>query len=250
MSTRPRDYALSLVARRIAGDIAMSNEPGATMKKWREYFNASQQEIARYMGVSSSVVSDYEKGRRVPGVRFIQRYVKALLQVDQSRGWPRIQEMTRTMGIPAEAVIDMRDFREALTIEDLLEAVNGVLLAPDYPIDKRVYGYTVVDSIKAIATLSGIQFYALLGGTPERAIVFTGVRMGRSPMVAVRVSPVKPGVVVIHGPREKLDPLAVELAKLDGVPLILSLAETIEDLVKGLRKYSQEEAIFPAAGVV
>ncbi len=245
----PRDYVLSLIARRIAGDISMSEDPGATLRKWREYFGASQHEVAKQMRVSSSVVSDYEKGRRIPGVRFIQRYVNALLLIDQARGWPRLQEMTRTMGIPAEAIIDMREFREALNLEKLLDAVNGVLLAPDYPIDKRVYGYTVVDSIKAIASLSGMQFYALLGGTPERAIVFTGVRMGRSPMVAVRVSPVKPGVVIIHGPRGNLDPLAVELAKLDGVPLILSLAETVEDLVNGLKRYSQGEAIFPVVGV-
>lgn len=247
--TRPGDYVIAIIARRIAGDIVMSEDPGSALRKWREYFGASQHEVAKQMGVSASVVSDYEKGRRLPGARFIHRFVSALIVIDQSRGWTKIQELTRTLGLPAGAIIDMREFKEALTIEQLLEAVKGVLLAPDYPINKRVYGYTIVDSIKAIATLSGMQFYALLGGTPERAIVFTGVRMGRSPMVAVRVSPVKPGIVVIHGPREKLDPLAVELAKLDGVPLILSLAESVEELVGGLRKYSVGEAILPVGAL-
>lgn len=249
LSITPGEYAITIIAKRIAGDIVMSEETGAALRKWREYFGASQNEVARRMGVSTSVVSDYEKGRRLPGARFIQRFVSALIAIDQSRGWARIQELSRTLGIPAGAIIDMREFREALSIEQLLEAVNGVLLAPDYPIDKRAYGYTVVDSIKAIASLSGMQFYALLGGTPERAIVFTGVRMGRSPMVAVRVSPVKPGIVIIHGPRDKLDPLAVELAKLVGVPLILSLAETVEELVNGLRKYSVGEAVTGLSGL-
>ena len=241
-----RDYAALIVAKRIAGDIVMSQEPGATLRKWREYFEASQQEVARVMGVSPSVISDYEKGRRVPGARFIQKYVRALILIDQSRGWPVLKNLTRTLGIPAGAVIDMRDFREALTLDKLVEAVQGVLLAPTVPVDRRIYGYTVVDSIKAIASLSGIQFYGLLGGgTPERAIVFTGVQTGRSPMVAVRVSPVKPGVVVIHGPRRHLDKLAVELAKLDGIPLVLSLARSVEELVEGLRRYAGEEPILP-----
>jgi len=240
-----RDYAVVAVAKRIAGDIVMSRSPGAALRKWREYFEASQQEVARIMGVSPSVVSDYEKGRRVPGARFVQKYVNALLSIDQARGWPVVKSLTRTLGVPAGAVIDMREFREALTLDRLVEAVQGVLLAPNYPLEKRIYGYTVVDSLKTIASLSGIQFYALLGGTPERAVVFTGVKTGRSPMVAVRVSPVKPGVVVIHGPRRHLDPLAVELAKLDGVPLVLSLAPTVEDLVEGLRRYAGDEPILP-----
>lgn len=248
-TTRPGEYVIAIIARRIAGDIVMSGDTGASLKKWREYFGASQHEVAKRMSVSPSVVSDYEKGRRLPGARFIQRFVSALISIDQSRGWSRLQELSRTLGLPAEAIIDMREFREALSIEKLLEAVKGVLLAPDYPIDKKVFGYTVVDSIKAIASLSGMQFYALLGGTPERAIVFTGVRMGRSPMVAVRVSPVKPGVVIIHGPRDKLDPLAVELAKLDGVPLILSLAGSVDELVNGLRMYSVGEVILPVGAL-
>ena len=241
-----RDYAVIAVAKRIAGDIVMARDPGRALRKWREYFEASQQEVARIMGVSPSVVSDYEKGRRMPGARFIQKYVNALLSIDQSRGWPIVKSITRTLGIPPGAVIDMRDFREAIGLDVLVEAVQGVLLAPNFPLEKRIYGYTVVDSIKTIASLSGIQFYALLGGgVPERAIVFTGVQTGRSPMVAVRVSPVKPGVVVIHGPRRHLDPLAVELAKLDGVPLVLSLAPSVEDLVRGLRRYAGDEPILP-----
>ena len=235
---RVGDYAILSIAKRIAGDIIMSDDPGRALRKWREYFEASQQEVAKVMGVSPSVVSDYEKGRRLPGARFVQKFVRALIVLDQGRGLPKIQQLTRTLGVPAGAVIDMREFDEAITIDQLVDAVQGVLLAPDIPVDRRIYGYTVVDSIRTIASLSGIQFYALLGGTPERAVVFTGVQTGRSPMVAVRVSPVKPGVVVIHGPRRHLDPLAVELARLDGVPLVLSLAPSVRELVEGLRRYA------------
>jgi putative transcriptional regulator len=133
----------------------------------------------------------------------------------------------------------MMEFPRPLSLDELVDVVRGVLLTPEVGGDRLVYGYTLVDSIKAILTLSGIQYSILFGMTPERAIVFTNVQTGRSPMVAVRVSPVKPSVVVIHGPRERVDPLAVEIAKRDNVPLILSLAKSVEELRDMLRSASR-----------
>ncbi len=243
------DYAVSIIARRIAGDIVLSDDPGQSLKKWRDYFDASQQTVARVMGVSPSVVSDYEKGRRQPGSKFIQRFVTALLSIDRARGWPKLTQLTRTLGVPPGVIIDMRDFDEPLSIAEISEIVEGILLAPTYPSEKKIYGYTIIDSIRAIASLSGTQFYTLLGGTPERAVIFTGVQAGRSPMVAVRVSPVKPSLVIIHGPRRHVDPLAVKLAELDGVPLILSLAKNVQDLVARLRTRSIRNIDLAAAGL-
>jgi len=230
------DYVVEQIAKRIAGDIVMSTSPGRALKKWREYFEVSQQTLARAMGVSSSVVSDYEKGRRQPGYKYIRKFVLALLAIDANQGWRKLRELARIAGIPPGIVIDMRDFERPVGLDELLTMVDGVLLTPELPRDKRVYGYTVLDSLKAIASLKGTEFYFLLGGTPERAIVFTNVRAGRSPMVAVRVSPVKPSIIVIHGPRRHVDPLAVRLAELEGIPLILSTSRTVEGLVGKLRK--------------
>jgi len=58
--------------------------------------------------------------------------------------------------------------------------------------------------------------------------------MGRSPLVAIRVSQLKPRMVVIHGPRE-VDPLAVDLAKREGILLALSGAPTEESLIANLK---------------
>ncbi|MEM1620212.1 MAG: transcriptional regulator, partial [Fervidicoccaceae archaeon] len=63
---------------------------------------------------------------------------------------------------------------------------------------------------------------------------FTRVGTGRSPMVAVRVSPLKPGAVVVHGPKI-VDKLAVLLAEKDNVPLVLSHKSGVEELVSSLR---------------
>jgi len=244
------DYVILAVAKRIAGDIAYSSDPASALRRWREYFGASQYEVAKVMGVTASVVSDYEKGRRSPGVKFIKRFVDALLKIDAERGWVRVKSLSRGLGIPPGVVLDMREFSRPLSVAEVAELVSGVVLSPDLPVDKRVYGYTVVDSIKAIASLSGTQFYSLLGSTTERAVVFTNVRLGRSPMVAVRVSPIKPGVVVIHGPRRSVDPLAVELARLEGIPLILSLARSIEELVNSLRRASEAPSLPPLSALI
>ena len=52
-----------ILARRIAGEIILSGKPGATMRKWRELFAVSQMNLSETMGLSSSVISDYESGR-------------------------------------------------------------------------------------------------------------------------------------------------------------------------------------------
>ena len=57
------------VREKIAGEICLSDEPGRTIRKWREQFHISQQELSKHLGVSPSVISDYEAGRRKsPGI--------------------------------------------------------------------------------------------------------------------------------------------------------------------------------------
>lgn len=232
------DYVINMIAKRVAGDIVYSGDTGASMKKWREYFEISQTELSRALGVSVSVISNYEKGKRAPGVKFVQRYVSGLLEIDKNRGGKKISAIAASIGVIPGVVIDMMEFTRPLGVEELTEAIDGLLLNPEVKSGRAIYGYTMVDSVKAILSLSGIQFSILFGMTPERAIIFTRVQAGRSPMVAVRVSPVKPSVVIIHGPKGTVDPLAVELANREGIPLILSLTESIEELKSRLRPLS------------
>ena len=51
-----------VLARRIAGEIILSGKPGATMRKWRELLAVSQISLSEKMGLSCSVISDYESG--------------------------------------------------------------------------------------------------------------------------------------------------------------------------------------------
>ena len=226
------------LAKRIAGEITLSSDPGKTMRKWREIFGISQTELAEYLGVSSSVISDYEGGRRKsPGASTIRKFVEALLEIDERRGGNVIKAFSKTIGseLPTSAILDIREFALPLTIKDLVSAVKGDVVANMHLLDRRIYGYTVVDSIKAILEMSSEEFLKLYGWTTERALIFTKVTTGRSPMIAVRVQGLKPAVVVRQGVKE-LDELAVKLAEHERVPLVVSHASSEAELITGLRK--------------
>jgi len=227
------EYVREVIARRIAGDIVMSDNCGAALKRWRETFKATQVEVARAMGITPSVIVDYEKNRRLPGVRFLRRFVDALFHIDSERGWPVTRQLAKMFNLNLGAIIDARDLSTPLTIDDLITAVEGVVVSSHIS-RTEFYGYTVIDSIGAIVTLSGDQFWQLMGLTSNRALIFTKVTTGRSPMIAIRVAPIKPAVVVLHGPK-KVDPMAIRLADKEGIPLILSLKQDISELVAALR---------------
>ncbi|HEW64086.1 transcriptional regulator [Fervidicoccus fontis] len=228
------DFIIERISKEIAGEIAWSENPGEAMKKWRRIFNVTQLEISKKMRVFSSVLSDYEKGRRSPGSKFIRKFVISLLEIDEKRGWITVKELARNLRLPATALLDIREFTKEVTLEKVVEAINGEVLYGKDELNKYIYGYTVLDSIATIETLSGYEFLTIMGLTTERALIFTNVGTGRSPMVAVKVSFLKPRAVVVHGPKV-VDPLAIKLAQSDGIPFILSRAPDVNTLIKNLK---------------
>lgn len=234
MSVSPSVRAV--LARRIAGEIILSSKPGATMRRWRELFAVSQMRLSEKMVVSSpSVISDYESGRRKsPGTRFVKRFVWALLAIDEARGGRYIRELARLTSSPTTPILDLREFPIPVRTEMLCKAVLGEVLTCHEEAQREVLGYTVVDSLKAIEAFSGWEFFTIFGSTTERALVFTNVRQERSPMLAVRISPLKPRLVVFHGAEP--DELAIKLSEYDRIPLVYSLAPSVEYLIKSLRR--------------
>ena len=58
-------------------------------------------------------------------------------------------------------------------------------------------------------------------------------------MVAIRVTNLKPGVVVLHGiTKDEVDPMAVKMAEVDRIPLLCTTKDLDEAIVE-LRKYGQ-----------
>jgi len=225
----------SVLARRIAGEIILSSKPGATMRKWRELFAVSQMRLSDKMIVSSSVISDYESGRRPsPGTKFVRRFVWALLKIDEERGGRFIHEFAKLTSSPSNAIIDLREFPIPVRVEYLCKAIKGEVVACLDKYVKEVNGYTVVDSKRAVETLSGLEFSQLFGATTERALIFTNIENGISPMLIVRVSNLKPYVVIFLG--TKPDEYSIKLAEYDRIPLIYSTLPSVEQLVMSLRR--------------
>lgn len=231
MTATPRDD----LAQRIAGEITLSGDPGATLRKWRTDFDVSQTELAGQLDVSSSVISDYESGRREsPGIGVVSRMVRALLDIDESRGGGRIRQYARVLsaGFESDIVHDLREYSASIPRDRLYDVMEATeLVAGDH---NRVSGHTVINSIEAITRLSSDEFYRLYGQSTNRALVFTGVTRGESPLVAMRVVNPTPNAVVLHGVTEDdLWEHAPALATVDGYSLAVStrdLDEMLEDL--------------------
>ncbi|MHB1908989.1 MAG: helix-turn-helix domain-containing protein [Nitrososphaerales archaeon] len=218
-------------ASHIAGEVVVSGNPGDTMRKWRERIAVKQAILAREMGLSPSVLSDYESGRRAsPGVGFIKRYVSALVKLDQNHHKLLTRELEPK---DKSAILAIGEFKEPVKAREILRAVDGKVVTGEEKLETEIYGYTVLDSIKTIYALSGFDFYKIYGSTTERVLVFTKVGLGRSPMVAIRVVHLKPRMVVIHGPKT-VDVVAEALAKKERIILSLAGEKSEQEIVSNL----------------
>jgi putative transcriptional regulator len=215
------------LAEKIAGEVALSADPGATLRKWRTDFDVSQTELADRLDVSPSVVSDYESGRRDnPGIGVVRRLVVALLDIDEDRGGDHIRQYGRVLssGFDSEVVHDLREYPANVGVEQVYRGR-----------DDTVAGHTVINSIAAITRLSSDQFHQLYGQSTNRALVFTDVTRGESPLVAMRVLSPTPSAVVLHGlDEDDIWEYASELARVDDVSLAVTDAD-LEGVLEGLR---------------
>ncbi|MCS5648430.1 MAG: transcriptional regulator [Dehalococcoidia bacterium] len=205
------------LTRRMAGEIVISERPGETLRKWREIFQLSQKELATLLEVNPSVVCDFEKGRRAsPGIVTVRKFVEAMVDYDLSHGGKVVNTMVGTRN--NEAIVDIREFTSGISIKTIIEKIDGdVLAGSEEIIERPIYGYTMVDSLKAITTFNA--FGEMYGWSNERAVFFSGVHYGRSPMIAVRAHPVKPRMAVYVKPKA-VDPLAPKLADMEKVVLV------------------------------
>lgn len=219
------------VREKIAGEICLSDEPGKTIRKWREQFKISQQELSRHLSVSPSVISDYEAGRRKsPGIVTVRKIVDAFLEIDERTGGNVLKQYS--LAAKTDSIISIKEFAVEVLASDLVSKIRGENLTPAISLDKHIHGYTVIDSVRAITSLSSFDYLKIYGWSSQRALIFTGVRFGRSPMIAIRAHPLKPALVVYQKP-EQVDELAVRLAELESIPLIrtqLAVAEIVENL--------------------
>jgi putative transcriptional regulator len=218
---------------KMAGEITLSDEAGATLRKWRETFELSQSELASHLKINPSVISDYESGRRKsPGIATVKRLVEAIVAMDQARGG-HIMARYHSLINPTEGILDIVEYRRNIPALEFVEAIEGRALVLADIEHKKVQGFTLIDAIQAIGSLNANDYVRVYGWSTERALVFSGIKYGRSPMIAIRVHPMKPSLVVYHQP-EDVDKLAYRLAEFEQIPLITTDLE-LPELQKRLR---------------
>ncbi|HIH09616.1 MAG TPA: helix-turn-helix domain-containing protein [Candidatus Diapherotrites archaeon] len=224
----------------IAGEIALSKDPGSSMKKWREIFGVSQTELAEVLKISSSTISDYEGGRRKsPGIGVVARLVDSLLDIDKNRG-NKVKKQLEKNFAPRTDVFDIAEFSRAIDGRKFAELLGAECVAnPGRLKDTMIYGYSIIDSLKVIIDVPVHEYIKMYGKTPERALIFMQVGSGRSPMIAVKVgrfsTEMRPALVVLHG-IDKVDPIAQKIAESEKIPLLIT-TRTIEEIKKALKEF-------------
>ena len=212
------------LAEKIAGEITLSPKPGQTIRKWREIFNLTQTDLSQHLKVSPSVICDYESGRRKsPGIQILKKIIEALIEIDEQKNDGMTMRRYQSFAKNDEGILDIMEYPYGIPTLKFIEEIHGTILtAPNTAnLEKDIHGFTIIDSIKTISTLNATNYVHLYGWSTDRALIFVGVRFGRSPMIAIRIHPVKPSIVVYHKPTD-VDPLAVKLAEREKIPLVVT----------------------------
>lgn len=227
------------LAKDIIGEIAMSSEPGKTIKKWRALFRVSQKELSKELGVTSSVISDYESGRRrSPGILFLRKYVEALMNTEERKGGDVLKgflHMTESRSA-SSAIADIREFEKGVGVDGFCRCIGARIIKAAGQLNDELFGYTIIDSVKAITELSFSELSKLYGVTTRRALIFTNITTGKGPMIAIKVANLKPALVILHNiPISEVSDVAKNIAGIEGIPLAICENVVIETLVEKLK---------------
>jgi len=228
------------LAEKMAGEITLSEKPGECLKKWRLNFEVSQTDISNSLQVSPSVISDYESGRRKsPGTLMVSKIVESLLAIDTERGGQKIHayETMLTSDSSKESIYSTYEYSIPVQFQKLVSLLDAHVLYRG--MERPLYGFSVVDSKRSILEMTSYEFQRLYGWSTDRAMVFTRVSTGKSPLVAIRVTNLKPGAIVLHGlSKDEVDPMAIKMAEVDRVPLLCTTKD-LDEAITELKKYGQ-----------
>jgi putative transcriptional regulator len=236
-SGREISNSRGFLAEKIAGEITLSPSPGETLRKWRRNFGITQTDLSNHLGISPSVISDYESGRRrSPGIMIVSKIIDALLKIDEVRGCTILRAYETMFGdiFGLDTICCICEYPEPVKLSDFMNKINAKIICGGTNVS--IYGYTIIDSMKAIIELLPDQFQRIYGRSTARALIFTGVSSGKSPMVAVRVTNLKPGAVILQGlEASDVDPVAIKIAEVENIPL-LTTSISAEEITTALER--------------
>lgn len=225
------------LAEKMAGEITLSDSPGIALKKWRQNFEIAPGVLSDRLGVSPSVISDYESGRRKsPGTAVVGKIVDAILSIDEEGDGRHIHKFSSMLfsGIDDDVILDIHEYTNPVSLGAFTESIGCTLLCG--PLDQTIFGHTVINSLNAILQLSAEEFNRIYGWSTERALIFTNVSTGKSPMVAIRVTAFKPRCVILQGiDAENVHPFVAKMADRDHITVLCTEME-IDKIVSTLRE--------------
>lgn len=228
------DFIKEDLSRKIAGEIVFSKSPGKTIRKWRKIFEIPQNVLAEKIDAMPSVISDYENGRRKsPGTKMIKKLTDGMIDIDANQGGKVLKEFSSYSDSDlTNALLDMKEFIEPVKTKQFVDTIQGKTITSGKK--DQLYGYTIIDSLKAIINFSPEELVKVYGLSTQRALVFTNLSKGRSPLVAIKVTNLRPSLVVLHGLKE-IDKVAKRIAEVEGVGVVLTQMD-IEDISENLKK--------------
>ncbi len=225
------------LAEKMAGEITLSDSPGHALKKWRMNFEIAPGVLSERLGVSPSVISDYESGRRKsPGTAVVGKIVDTLLNTDEETGGKHIEKFSTMLfsAVDDDVIYDLHEYGSPIPLKDFSDVIGCTLLWGS--IDQTIFGYTVVNSLNAIMQLTSDEFNRIYGWSTERALVFTNVSTGKSPMVAIRVTPFKPRCVILQGIEPSdVHPIVEKMAERDRITVMCTSMD-VDKIVSTLRE--------------
>jgi putative transcriptional regulator len=221
------------LAKDIIGEIVLSQNPGQTLRKWRNIFKISQKKLALQLGTTASVISDYESGRRKsPGIGMIKKYVLGLLAIDRSSSNLSRSFISTQEGL-ASAIMDIKEYNKAVNVADFCTAIDAKLITK--AANQTILGYVIIDAVKAITELPTSELAKLYSLATQRALIFTKISRGRTPLVAIKLTGLKPALVILHG-IAVVDELGKRIAETEGITLAVCAIENIEEVKERLKK--------------
>jgi putative transcriptional regulator len=155
--------------------------------------------------------------------------------MDEENEGKHIQKYSTMLfsNVEDDVIYDIHEYATAIPLKDFSDAIGCTLLCGS--MDQVLFGYTVVNSLNAIMQFSSDEFNRIYGWSTERAVVFTNVSTGKSPMVAIRVTPFKPRCVVLQGlDIGDVHPIVEKMAERDRITVMCTTMD-IDKIVSTLR---------------
>jgi len=155
----------------IAGEICINEAPGNALKKWQNIFEISQLSLARAIGITSSTISDYQNGRRNnPSIKFVSKFVNALIDIDIKRKGNIIRKL---ITLPQEQLIETKEFKKAIKIKHT-DGLKDFIQINSKHSTEPVYGITFIDE-DSIPEIEQNDLQKVYGKTNKRILYFTNV---------------------------------------------------------------------------